>query len=347
MVEKKQIVHKGRHRTITIDGLQVLFTEIARSITSSLELSKIIEAIMKQVQQFFQPRNWSLFRLDPVTQDLYFVVASGIDEKAVKKIRIKLGEGVAGRVALTGKSMLVEDTRKNPFFTNKIDKISGFETKSIVAVPIVFHKQVLGVIELINAIQDNSFNRQDVMLLQTIANFSAIAMMNSSIYERMTLLAVSDHLTGLYNRTQLQKILHSFKVRVNKNKRKLDNSYVIAVWIDIDNFKKINDKHGHKAGDEILQKSATLIKGCCRANDFAFRVGGDEFLLLIMNLKNKDIPSIKKRLSERLRYCSDQITPAGFSFGIASSNMQQLSGLISKADKKMYIDKKNKKVARK
>ena len=341
---RKHPKSRTTHPAFPAGDVQKLFTRIARSITASLEISEVVKAIMHQVQAFFRPKNWSLFRLDPVTKGLYFVVASGLDQKAIKNVRIKLGEGVVGRVAETGRSMIVKNTQKNTHFSRKIDQISGFKTQSLVAVPIVFQKKVLGVIELINTVKEGAFDQKDVMLLETIANFSAIAMMNALAYERMSMLAMFDALTGLYNRARLERLLKSIHRASHhaENKRHLENFYAIAVWVDLDKFKKINDTFGHRAGDEILQKSAILLRECCRENDYAFRVGGDEFLLLIMNLFKKDVNPIKKRLKNQLRQRSKEIAPAGFSFGIASGDVRNLPTLITKADDLMYIDKKSK-----
>ena len=329
----------------SLTNLQTLFNEIAQSIVSSLELAEIINVIMKQVQKFFHPKNWSLFRIDPLSQELYFVVASGLDPEKIKNVRIKLGEGIAGQVALTGKFILVKDAQKSRYFSKKIDDITGFKTHSLVAVPIMFQKQVLGVIELVNSLKEKTFNRQDVMLLQTIANFSAIAIMHALAYEKMSLLAVFDSLTGLYNRGYFEKVLETIAIsnQYNNKRRDIDNKNVIVVWLDIDKFKQINDTLGHHAGDEILQKTAILLKASCRVNDLIFRMGGDEFLMLIMRLERKDISSTKKRLKNNLRNSSKQLAPASFSFGMISGPINKLPNLIKKADELMYKDKKSKK----
>lgn len=332
-------------RVLTIKQMQTLFSEVAKSITASLEVAKITEAIMKLIQQFFRPRNWSLFRYDPETQELYFVITSGIDIESVKNVRLKLGEGVVGYVAKTGKSMLVHNTSRNPFFSKKIDIISGFKTSSLIAVPIIYRDQILGVIELVNALQDRYFTQQEMQLLRTIADFSAIALINAIAYERMSNLAVHDPLTGLYNRAYLEKIIKLFEKTPARDRRKQELPYVIGVWLDVDNFKQVNDQYGHKAGDDILRKTAILIQQSCRDTDFAFRVGGDEFLLVFINLRQEDLKKNIARISEQLRKNSKQIAPAGLSFGITSGFKADISKIITKADALMYIDKaKNKSV---
>jgi signal transduction protein with GAF and PtsI domain len=98
-------------------SVQYLYTEIAKLITSSLEVTEIVDAIMNEVKQYFQPRNWSLLRLDLTTKKLFFVVSDGIDKDLVKNIHLDLGEGIAGYVAKSGKPRIVQDTGHDSHFS--------------------------------------------------------------------------------------------------------------------------------------------------------------------------------------------------------------------------------------
>lgn len=327
---------KAKNTILPVIQMQKLFAEIAKSITSTLDISKIIAAIMKQVELFYRPNNWSLLRVDPETCELYFVVAKGINEDAAKSLRLKFGEGVAGHVAKTGKSMLIKDVKNSSHFCKKIDELFNFKTKSVIAVPIVYKKHTLGVIELVNAIKKGSFSKYDLTILEIIADFSAIAIANSLAYERMKVLAKSDPLTGLYNRAQLDKLLITY-AQPSKAKRKIDKSYILVVTIDINNFKQVNDLYGHSVGDSVLYKAAKLLRSCCRDYDFAFRIGGDEFLLVVTNLEKSSIPAAISRMNHQLSHFTNEIAPApGFSFGIASGKKSQLNKLIQQSDKLMY-----------
>lgn len=329
---------KKKDDIITAEQIEFLFAGIAKSIASSLDSSKIITAIMKQVDLFFHADNWSLLRLDPNTHELFFAIAKGIDIKTLKSVRLKLGEGIAGHAAKTGKMVFVPDVECDSRFSTKIDNLSGFKTRSVIAAPMIYHHQVLGIIELINK-NERQFTRYEASILETIADFSALALTNATLYEHVALMAVSDALTGLYNRERLDRLLKIPK------KRKTDHSFVIAAWIDLNAFKLVNDQFGHHVGDEILRKTANLIKNCCRQNDFAFRVGGDEFLLVIMNLKKNDISATQDRLISQLETYSKQISPCpGFSYGIASGKNINLKDIIIEADNLMYENKRHGKI---
>ena len=333
-------------KKLTVKRIQELYTQIAKLITSSLELSKIADAIMKEIELFFEPRNWSLFRFDLTTQELFFFVAKGINQKTIKHIRLKLGEGIAGYVAKTGKSVYVKNAEHDPRFSKKVDTASGFQTRSLIAVPIIFQKQVLGVIELVNTHEGRRFTQYELHILETIAEFSAIALTNAMMYEHTLSLSVRDPLTGVYNRARLNALLHQCtharEAKRTKQvlKKQVLESHVITAWIDIDSFKQINDRSGHRAGDEVLIKTAHYLQNQCRTDDFVFRVGGDEFVIVMTNLAKKNVAPTLLRLQKSLKAGTKAFLPEfSFSFGITSGKKADLKKLIEKADQLMYDSK--------
>lgn len=312
-----------------------LYAEIAKLITSSLDISTIINTVMRQIEIFFQPTNWSFLRLDPDTNELYFVVVEGIDANLVNSLRLKLGEGLAGYVAKTGKSMIVLDVEENIHFSNMVDQVTGFKTKSLIVVPVIFQNNILGVIELVNLPQANTFTENDLKILETIADFSAIAINNAINHEKITFLATHDPLTKLYNRAFYDKLL-KYETVPNKISAEQD-TYLMVILFDIDKFKEINDHFGHADGDKVLIRLAELLRECCRKSDYAFRFGGDEFLLVITNLEKNEIPTFEKTMRMKLSSLLKINAPDfSFSYGIATGKSVELESVIIEADKKMY-----------
>lgn len=324
--------------------IKKLYANIGKLITSSLTLDEILEGIMEEVRMFFSPDNWSLMRLDPNTNELFFVIASGIDLKKVEHVRMKPGEGIAGIVAKTGSAIFVPDTSKDRRFSGKVDRITGFATKSIIAVPLTFRNTVYGVIELINR-DSGAFTEDEHIILQTIAEFSAIAFANAILYEKAILISNTDPLTGLYNRTKLESIISETTKSGGMLRRKDDLPlYAVVITIDIDNFKEINDNFGHREGDRMLKETSTRIRACLRSNDLFFRIGGDEFLILITEQNHERLIAIKERVTGAIAKSSRFTIRNGFevrfSFGSASGPLSQIRELIHRADLEMY-DRKN------
>ena len=145
-------------------------------------------------------------------------------------------------------------------------------------------------------------------------------------------------LTGLYNR---KFVFNINKIWIEENRRK--NFSFALVFIDLDNFKPINDSFGHEEGDKVLKEVASILKKNFRERDFIIRLGGDEFIVLIdlqnthINNIEKMIESLRKKIEEKLGKYN-----LSFSYGIAiyPQDGKDLSTLLEKADIRMYEEKK-------
>ena len=147
--------------------------------------------------------------------------------------------------------------------------------------------------------------------------------------------AIRDSLTGLYNRNYL---IDRLKTLLAKAKRK--EAKIILVFLDLNNFKKVNDTYGHERGDEVLKGVANLLKNAFREYDLIARYGGDEFVVVIEGNEQKiDIKNIIKRLNEKL-YTEFKNYHISIAYGIATSDeTTDLNTLITLADERMYENK--------
>ena len=329
--------------------LKALFSQIGMIITSSLELPIILDRIMHEIREYFEPQNWSLLRLDPNTNELFFVIAEGIDAALIEHLRLRPGEGIAGKVAQTGQAIYVPDVSQSPNFSGRIDALSGITTRSVIAVPLNFRNRVYGVIEMINTEEGPLFTDDDYLVLQTIADFAAIAFANAQLYEEAVLIANHDPLTGLLNRNRLEQILIQYDESAHPTRRTADkHEQALAIVIDLDNFKEVNDQYGHQAGDRVLRYTAQSLRGCMRSEDLLFRIGGDEFLALVLfpeNLSSMD--DVRELFSRKLTacHCQDPREPFSvrLSWGMAAGPITSLRALIHEADQAMYHLKRSRK----
>ncbi len=149
-------------------GEVAVFQELGKALTSSLQLDQVLRTIMEKIDEFLRPENWSLLLLDEAKQELYFELAVGKASPALKDVRIKIGQGIAGWVAQNGETVVVPDTAKDTRFFGKVDEKTKTETQSIVAVPVKFRDTCLGVIELINCVGPEGFDQRDLKLLEAL-----------------------------------------------------------------------------------------------------------------------------------------------------------------------------------
>ena len=322
-------------------GEVAVFQELGKALTSSLQLDQVLRTIMEKIDEFLRPDNWSLLLLDEATQELYFELAVGKASQALKDVRVKVGQGIAGWVAQNGEAVVVPDTSKDTRFFGKIDEKTKMETQSIVAVPVKFRDTCLGVIELINCFGPDGFDPRDLKLLEALSDFAAIALENARHVKRIHELTITDDCTTLYNARHMGFILETEIYRSQRY-----NYEFSIVFIDLDHFKQVNDTHGHLVGSKLLAEIGNALKSHCRLIDFAFRYGGDEFVILLPQTSKENALNVARRLHKLIRETVwlDQaglrvkLTP---SVGVASYPVDSRTkeGLLHLADEAMYLVK--------
>ncbi len=156
-------------------GLVATAGVIGSPITHSQLLDLIVEAAMLVVSA----RAGSLFVIDEDAQELVFAVAIGEKADEVKELRVPLGHGIAGLVAVTGQPMAVADARQDPRHATQIAQRVGYVPDSVLAVPLFYGEQVVGVLELLDKQGAPSFGPRDIEILGLFANLGAVALEQS------------------------------------------------------------------------------------------------------------------------------------------------------------------------
>ena len=144
-----------------------IFHDVAKALTSSLDLDSILQTIMEKMAEYFRPDTWSLLMVDEEHNELYFAIAVGDAAEALKDVRLKVGEGIAGWVAKNGEQLIVPDVYTDPRFAKRIDEMTQWETRSIICIPLNSKHRVLGVIQLVN-VDMKGFGDQEMFFLQAL-----------------------------------------------------------------------------------------------------------------------------------------------------------------------------------
>lgn len=149
-----------------------LLNDVARTLSSTLDLTEGLTGMMRQVEELFQVEAGWLFLIDPVTGDLVSQVAIGAKVDRTKPVRLPLGQGLAGEVALTGQLRQV----------NEVTPELGGIARNILCIPLVLRTEIIGVLEVMNK-KEAHFAQADVELLKTIASYAALAIENVRLRE--------------------------------------------------------------------------------------------------------------------------------------------------------------------
>ena len=317
-----------------------IFHDVAKALTSSLDLDSILQTIMEKMAEYFRPDTWSLLMVDEERDELYFAIAVGSAAEALKNVRLKVGEGIAGWVAKNGERLVVPDVYTDPRFAKRIDEMTKWETRSIICIPLRSKHRVLGVIQLVNVDMQN-FGNQEEFFLQSLCDYAAIAIENSRAVMKIQELTITDDCTGLYNARHLYKTLETEVYRSSR----FGYEFTV-VFIDLDHFKQVNDTHGHLIGSKLLAEIGYLIKAQLRLIDYAFRYGGDEFVILLPQTGKDSALVVARRLRDALRtstFCQEENLNLNVraSMGLATypHDAKDPREIIRQADEMMYLVK--------
>jgi diguanylate cyclase (GGDEF)-like protein len=160
--------------------------------------------------------------------------------------------------------------------------------------------------------------------------------------EKLQKLAITDGLTKLYNSRSFYSQLELEVDRFNRYRHPLS-----LLLLDIDHFKEYNDSWGHLEGDKVLVKFSQIIKSCLRANDSAYRYGGEEFTVILPETGGEEAKTVAQRIRKTLE--DEKFNPQPgkdaritISIGVTQySPKEELSSFIQRADKAMYLSKQN------
>jgi putative nucleotidyltransferase with HDIG domain len=156
---------------------------ISLELTRTTDLDMLLNKIIKHAAIIVRAEAASILLLDKEKNELYFKASLGKKSKEIKKYKVKVGEGIAGWVAEKGKSLIVNDVAKDSRWAKKIDTSTKFKTKSIICVPLILEKEIMGVMEVINKKAKKYFDKNDEDILNSFANQVVIALWNANIVD--------------------------------------------------------------------------------------------------------------------------------------------------------------------
>ncbi len=332
-------------KTIIIQELIDANTSTFVSLNRALDMSPafqdpntLYESIVELSSQLTDAERVSLMLPGEEQEELLITAVKGINKWIAKNIRVKIGEGVAGRVYQEGKPLIVRDIEDSLSTAKK----PNYRTGSFASIPLKVGDESIGVLNLADKITGEVFSEEDMLFLRYFASYASIAIRGSQYYrksEELRTLSVTDPLTGLFNRRYFNDRLYE------ELERGLRYDYVFSLAIfDIDDFKLFNDTEGHLAGDEILKAVAEISKESLRSIDIISRFGGEEFSIIMPQTNREEALLVAERVRKNIRellptnwkvFPRDRIT---VSVGLATfpADAKDAKTLIRNVDKALY-----------
>ena len=209
--------------------------------------------------------------------------------------------------------------------------------------PLTTGGRVAGVLELICETPARRFSDAETKLLRAMANQAASALENARLLRQLRDAAETDLVTGVYSHRHLQE-----RVRQETARAARAHSPLSVLMVDLDDFKRINDEHGHQAGDRVLRAIAGALRAAVRTSDVVARYGGDEFVVLMPDTDDDEARSVADRAEAAVAELSHPMADGSVvhvtcSVGLALHPRDGRSGkaLLRAADAAMYSHKRS------
>ncbi|MBI3099168.1 MAG: GAF domain-containing protein [Planctomycetes bacterium] len=207
--EKHRIVYQELHHVNRLLATKMREVEalhdIGQGISALMEVNGLLTLIMETSKDLMKAEASSLMLLDGEKRELYFEVARGAAGEKVKKMRVKLGQGIAGTVAETGQPLIVNDAYADKRFSPDYDRKTGFRTRALCCVPLKSRDRVIGIVQVINKRDGSLFTNEDLKTFTSFASQASIAIENARLYtdlkealERERWLAIERDKMGKY-----------------------------------------------------------------------------------------------------------------------------------------------------
>jgi diguanylate cyclase (GGDEF)-like protein len=302
------------------------------SLTASLDLQTVLYTILENALNLTEDAmDAHAFMYDGET--LSFAAALWADGRRDTQWKTVRKDGLTYTVAKAGAMLVVPDMSAHPLFEDAPSDWTG----AIIGIPLKIGDRVVGVMNV--AYQyPREFSHHELRVLNLLADQAAIAIENARLHNLVSIQALTDPLTELPNRRAFDQRLDE---EIRRSKR-YGHSFSLFM-IDFNDFKRVNDSHGHLIGDIVLRNLGNFIKSVSRDTDFLARIGGDEFAMFLPETGLSDAIEVGHKLTKAIseytpyKVGEDEIR-VGVSIGAASypQDAESAKALLNAADRALY-----------
>jgi len=316
--------------------------EISRSVVSHLDIDKVLAIILKKAMAITNTKAGSIALYTAKTATMRIHAQKGFSKSFISNCEWKVRRGGLTESILKSPAVtVINNTTNKSFFTNPLAVHEGI--KSLVCAPLLYSQEVVGIL-YVDDFTPRRFPAADLQALEILASFAAIAIHNARTHSSVKQQALTDSLTGLFNRRCFEDILAREFLRAERHGREFS-----LALVDVNDFKKFNDTYGHQAGDMALASLGEAIRTAVRSTDLAARYGGDEIVIILPETSlEKAYKLFKGRIKREIEEGFARITKGAYTLsvtiGIASypHDGKNAGELILSADKALFAAKKEK-----
>lgn len=283
--------------TLMAERLKVLY-QAAHAVSASLDMEELCDAIHCTVEKVMPCEDFVIDGYNAETNEIVPIYAIEFPRKRVATEKYFADHGLAGRIVHSRKPVLfnsLEEMDKSGITFEFYGSNGKEASQSIVAVPMLLHGKVGGMISA-QSYKPDAYTKDDQYLLELLASHAAIAMENSRLFTTIQYLADTDPLTGILTRRKFYELAEREFNHAKRYTRPLS-----VMMLDVDEFKKFNDRFGHHVGDLVLKLVVLQCKLSLREVDIFGRLGGEEFSVALPNTDLERAVQVAERLSRLVK----------------------------------------------
>ena len=339
----------GMYRDITErkhdEQLHQVLYNISKAANSAISLGQLYPLIHQELGSIIDTTNFYIALVDEKEDKIYFPyhVDEKDDDFPIRKF--STANTLTAYVIKNGQPLLNDNNQYKEMIAQGILSPWGSTTPQSIwlGVPLKVEGRVIGVIVVQSYTNPHLYSEKDIGLLEFVSNQVSTVIERKKMEKELERLAHYDVLTGCCSRGYGLNLLEQ-QIKTAKRKK----TPILLLYLDVDNFKYINDIFGHQEGDKVLKEAIKLFKSTLREVDVICRIGGDEFLLIFQENSLNDAPLIRERLNKNLEKLNQKLAKPykiDLSIGLSCYNPskpQPMYELIRIADKKMYEEKRRK-----
>jgi diguanylate cyclase (GGDEF)-like protein len=336
VAEKNRVIARThKELEILVKDLSTLYM-IGQSVNSTIDQDELFQNICHHLPCQIGIQEFAILLLDPEQQRLNVNAAWGFPHlERIRAMSFEVGEGVTGLVAQSGRMIYISNVREDLRYMHY--RGEHRRTGSFLSVPLNYKGELIGVMNC-GRTKIDGFSKNEIKLLQLVANQIALSIANARLYAKTRELSVRDELTGLYNRRHFLHVLQLEWKRASRFHHPLS-----LLMLDVDHFKKYNDTYGHKEGDRVLKQMGHLLMKTLREVDTLARFGGEEFVVVLPDTDRNGALAVGEKLrriveSEKFTLTDQNPIPVTMSVGVANypDDVIMLEDLIDHADMALY-----------
>jgi len=268
------------------------FNATAKALMATSDMAGVFEVVERTVPALLGNCSWALLLCDEATGRLKLEAGSTDVLEPMQTLTLPFRAPAATQVVATTLPLETSSvTDQSCFF-----RVLGPMPRAVLTLPLQVRSSIVGALELASDNTAPLFSAEQRRAAVAIADLTALAIENATTLQRLAALSVHDEHTGLYNARRLNSELLREIQRMGRFKRPLS-----LLFLDLDRFKQINDTHGHLVGSAVLREVGVVLQSAIRRCDSAYRYGGDEFAVLLLETDAPSAEVVARRIHERLR----------------------------------------------